>query len=124
MNKAIFPLWLALATVPPAVAEQPSADSSLIPGQTIADSQGQLYRDVMRAFSQFVTEHYNCAPYNVLTTQRQSKEGRLVVDHDGHVMAGSVAERWDVDICGDKMKLAVDIAARDQWGTVVRFTKI
>lgn len=119
-----LPLLLAALVASPLLAADPQpADSSLLPGTSVADSNGYLYRDVMRAFSAFVTEHYNCAPYHVLATQRSAVDGRLQLDHDGHVLSGNAKERWDVDICGDKMTLMVEIAPRDQWGTVVRFAR-
>ena len=118
-----LPLAMLLASTPLLAAEPQPADSSLLPGGSVADSNGYLYRDVMRAFSAFVTEHYNCAPYHVLATRRTAVDGRLLLDHDGHVLSGATKERWDVDICGDKVSLAVEIAPRDQWGTVVRFAR-
>ncbi len=127
MRLSLLPLPLALATLlastPLQAAEPQPADSSLLPGASVADSNGYLYRDVMRTFSAFVTEHYNCAPYHVLATRRSAIEGRLVLDHDGHVLSGAAQEQWDVDICGEQMTLAVEIAPRDQWGTVVRFNR-
>lgn len=121
--KSLFILILSSFLVACATNSVKNIDHEL-PKKSIGSGRTALSNDIVSSVGLFIERNLACSNWSLVDVTESKADGQIVFTSDGQIYRGKVTEKWDLQECGNKLSLSLEITTATEGGSLIRIKRL
>tara|TARA_R110001592_G_scaffold65203_2_gene200284 strand:+ start:6044 stop:6418 length:375 start_codon:yes stop_codon:yes gene_type:complete len=95
-----------------------------LPKNSIGSDRAALANDMISSVGLFIERNLACSNWSLVDVTESKAEGQIVFTSDGQLYRGKVLEKWNLQECGNKLSLSLEITPASQGGSIIRIKSL